>query len=126
MTGSLPPIRRRGAPSGNTNALKHGFYSSRYRKVETRDLQNCKFTGLQDEIDLLRVYMRRVVENSPDTANLPELIELLRVLSLSAATITRLARTQKFLVGETNEVTEALNQALEELSHEIPILQREE
>jgi hypothetical protein len=126
MADQFPPKRGPGAPSGNTNAVKHGFYSKRYRVGEARDLQNCKYTGLQDEIDLLRVFMRRIVDNSPQNATFPELIELMRILNLSASTITRLARTQKFLVGESNEVADALKQALEELSGEIPVLQRKE
>ena len=40
------PKRRRGGQSGNTNALKHGFYSSHFRRSDLKDLENCEFSDL--------------------------------------------------------------------------------
>ena len=57
-----PVQRRRGAPLGNQNARTHGFYSSTLREKEREPLQNAvHFNGLQGEIALLRLKIRRIV-----------------------------------------------------------------
>ena len=40
------PKRRRGGQSGNTNVLKHSFYSSHFRRSDLKDLDNCEFSDL--------------------------------------------------------------------------------
>jgi len=56
-----PPTKRRvGAPAGNTNALKHGFYSTQLRSGDLADLETYQFSGLIDAITMLRVVIRRV------------------------------------------------------------------
>jgi hypothetical protein len=61
--------RKRGAPRGNTNALKCGFYSRKLRTVEKNDLEKTEFVNnLRDEILMLKVVIRRVWElSSTDT-----------------------------------------------------------
>jgi len=104
MTGTSPdsprPRRRRGAPLRNLNALKHGFYARKYRSADLEDLADCKFTGLTEEMTMLRVYMRGVIEQSSNAGSLEESIEVLRVLAMAAASLTRMAKTQKFLDGD--------------------------
>ena len=62
--------RRRGARPGNTNALKHGFYSARFtrRGVNCLDAQPAR-ADLLGEIILLRVFIRQMFtalgKNSP-------------------------------------------------------------
>jgi hypothetical protein len=41
--------------------------------------------------------MRRVIERSTDAANLNENILILKVLALAATSLTRMAKTQKYL-----------------------------
>ena len=77
-----PPKRRRGAPHGNKNALKHGFYSRQFKKADLVDLESADFIGLKDEITMLRVFMRRVIQLGKDVNELPHTISLLRVLCL--------------------------------------------
>ena len=40
------PKRRRGSQSDNTIILKHGFYSSHFRRSDLKDLDNCEFSDL--------------------------------------------------------------------------------
>jgi hypothetical protein len=94
-----PPRRLRGAPLNNLNALKHGFYARKFRQTDLVDLAESKFKGLNEEITMLRVFMRGVIEQSSSAISLSESIEVLRVLSLAAASLTRMARTQKYLEG---------------------------
>jgi hypothetical protein len=54
--------RHRGAQPGNTNALKHGFYSARFSPLEARDLDVALRDGVEDEIALLRITIRRVFD----------------------------------------------------------------
>ena len=59
--------RRRGAPTGNQNARTHGFYSSRITEKEQDSLPDAvHLKGLQGEIGLLRLKIRRLVSN-PDS-----------------------------------------------------------
>ena len=115
------PPRKAGAPPGNTNALKHGFYSRRFKRIDLTDLENHSFSGLQDEITMLRVYTRRVIELSTGLDNLPDAVSLLRVLSMAMISLSRLMRTQHLLGGDRgDEISLALDQALEQLSTELP------
>ncbi|MDY6874320.1 MAG: hypothetical protein SVR81_10205, partial [Chloroflexota bacterium] len=47
--------RKRGGQPGNTNALKHGFYTKNFSLAERRGLEATKVIVLADEITLLRV-----------------------------------------------------------------------
>jgi hypothetical protein len=120
LSSSTPP-RKRGAPRGNTNALKHGFYARRLKKQDLAGLENCPSDGLQDEIAMLRVFIRRVIELGRDTDNLSEAVDLLRVLCLASTSLNRLIKTQHLLAPAEDEFTAAINQALEELMVELNI-----
>jgi hypothetical protein len=110
-TPPTPPRRRRGAPLHNLNALKHGFYARKYRSSDLEDLAECKFTGLAEEMTMLRVYMRGVIEQSASVSSLSESIEVLRALALATASLTRMAKAQKFLEGDPESIlTEALRE----------------
>ncbi len=87
-TSSLTPHRRPGAPLGNTNALKHGFYGRRKKirslsSVETTDLKS-----LVDEIAIIRVFTRKLVESCDPSGNFNELADTLRILCLASSAIT--------------------------------------
>lgn len=98
------PPRRRGAPPGNTNALKHGYYSARFAPRPPAAPIDLKASGLTDEIDLLRAYLRRVIHLSASQSSLSDDLALLRVASLAANTLGRLVRTQRFF-AESGGVT---------------------
>jgi hypothetical protein len=56
------PKRRRDAPPGNLNAIKHGFYSRGFRTMDIKDLDAMLENGLESEISMLRVSTRRLLE----------------------------------------------------------------
>jgi hypothetical protein len=116
-TSPAPPRRRRGAPLRNLNALKHGFYARKYRQADLEDLADCKFTGLKEEMTMLRVYMRSVIEQSSSASSLEESIDVLRVLAMAAASLTRMARTQKFLDG-SGQTLEGLSELLAQVNEQ--------
>ncbi len=118
--------RRRGAPIGNTNALKHGFYSRSFREIDCQDLEKIHFSGLQDEITMLRVYIRRVTEMSDLITTFSDAVGLLRVLSLASISLTRLLATQNLIRASSGQVEPAagVGQAIEDLIADLPLFQK--
>jgi hypothetical protein len=112
--------RKRGGQPGNANALKYGFYARKYKPADLLDLDACQFSGVKDEILMMRIYIRRVIELSNDIDNLPDAVNLLRVLSLASMSLTRLLKTQQFLAG-ADEVSTTLREAIEEIARELEI-----
>jgi len=110
-----PPRRRRGGQPGNRNALKHGFYASRFRKADLNALEACRSTGLADEINLLRVHIRRVVELGANVNQLDQSIDLLRALCFAVVSLTRLIKAHAFLATGPDEITLAIQQVYDEL-----------
>jgi hypothetical protein len=111
--------RRRGAPPGNANALKHGFYSPRFNAGELRDLDTFPANNLQDEILMLRVFIRRVLDRSDQLDSPNDYISMLRALSLATRSITSLLRAHQLLGGDTNEISKLLSQAITEVNEEL-------
>ena len=56
------PARTRGAQPGNRNALKHGFYTPRFHQQERKALEQLPISDLQEEIKLLRAFLRRYLQ----------------------------------------------------------------
>ncbi len=89
--------RKRGAPLGNHNACKHGFYSSAFKASEQRLLAEMPAQDLSAEIELIRVTSLRflqALDAAGKTTDLDTQLSALRVLNLSAHSIAALLRTQ--------------------------------
>jgi hypothetical protein len=103
---------KRGGQPGNTNAVRHGFYSRKFQ-----DLGQVK-GGLQDEIAMLRVSIRRVFERSTELGEefadkgpgdeLFALSQLLTTLGIATTRLAHMLRTQKFLNGGSDDPLEDL------------------
>jgi hypothetical protein len=98
--------KRRGAPLGNQNALKHGFYARQFRRTDLRDLDDHPLDNFDDEINLIRVSIRRVMERYQPDATLPEALEILRTVSLASLCLTRLVRTNQLVKPSTQSLIE--------------------
>ena len=110
----------RGAQPKNTNALKHGFYSRRFNSTESLDLQSITAVGLQDEILMLRVAIRRLFESSEEASDLKTLADAVNVLSMSADRLSSIMRNDQFLSGPQSsqfatDLSTALAATLEDL-----------
>jgi hypothetical protein len=126
VSETIPPAtakRHRGAPAGNTNALKHGFYSRSFREIDCQDLDQVHFQGLQDEITMLRVFIRRVTEISKSITTFTDAVSLLRVLSLASTSLTRLLTTEKVILATSghHESEASLGEALQNLIGDLPL-----
>ncbi len=62
---------KRGAPKGNQNARKHGFYSKVLDEVEQLDFELATgVEGIDDEIVLLRVKIKSILFHDPENIKL--------------------------------------------------------
>jgi hypothetical protein len=91
------PRRGRGAPAGNHNAIKHGFYSRFYKKAELTDMTSLEPLDLANEIEIMRVYIRRTIENDTGSHDFNDTLAIMRCLSLATYSLTRLIRTQQIV-----------------------------
>jgi hypothetical protein len=116
-----PNSGRRGAPPGNLNALKHGFYSRQFRKLETADLDTMLEEGLESEINLLRIVTRRVFDMAASIATLEEGYALLSVLSDASVRLASILRTQSILNGKPYEDNpwDQISRALVDINKEL-------
>ena len=63
--------RRRGAPKGNQNARKHGFYSQVLDETDKLNLEDARdMDGLDEEIAIMRVKLLRLISDHPDRIDL--------------------------------------------------------
>ena len=102
-------MAKRGAPRGNQNARKHGFYSRALTEAEKLEMEEASYVeGIDQEITLLRIKLRDLVENEPDRID----------LHLEAAnTIARLVRTRYQISKEQkNSLKEAITKVLTEVA----------
>jgi hypothetical protein len=113
----MPPSpRRRGAPKGNLNALKHGFYTRRLKKHDLTGVEATNNKDLVEEIALIRVFTRCLLESIEPDLDSFELAAILRALCLASATITRLVKTQCLLASSHSSVHDDISQAIQEVN----------
>jgi hypothetical protein len=86
--------RKKGGQPGNLNALKHGFYAGGMSRDEVKGLAKIG-EGLMDEINLLRVIIRRVSELANQVEHKEELLGFLDTLGAAGVRLGSMLRTQK-------------------------------
>ena len=104
--GGKGPI---GAPAGNKNAETHGHYSKDKPPKNIDDV----IDGVAQKLALLDEYIA-----THKDADVKTFIKLLALYGLSASRLGRLYRDKKSLGGTANELGDALDQAMDELSDE--------
>ena len=118
MPNHFAPIPRRGAPLGNNNAFKHGFYARRInRNLSSEESTNLK--SLVDEIALIRVFTRKLVESCHPSAELKELADILRILCLASASITRILRIYYLITGSETGLDPDIEDSIRKLNAEL-------
>ena len=86
--------RKRGAPKGNQNARKHGFYSKVLDEAERLDFELASgVDGIDDEIALLRVKIKSILEHDPD--NIKLIMEATNTLARLIKTRYNISKEQK-------------------------------
>ncbi len=109
---------KHGAPKGNLNALKHGFYSRLFRASETHELPD-ELSSLEHEITLLRVMIRRTMLLADGIDDLKEATRVLDALGAAAARLAGLLRTQKSLYEPHSQVADEISVAIQQVNQEL-------
>ena len=129
VRGSDPPLcaphtkGKVGAPVGNQNRRTHGFYSQYLHRDELADLvASAGEWSLEGEVAIARVALRRLMAYLARADELSPL-DYTRVANVAfrgARTVARLMQEHYDLtqVTGTDELTQALNAALDSLSEE--------
>jgi hypothetical protein len=100
---------KRGAPRGNQNARKHGFYAKVLSEAERLELEEAAgVEGIDAEIALLRVKIQEILEHDPDNVQL---------LMQAARTLERMVRTRHNISSqEKKSLKEAITTVLQEVA----------
>ena len=86
--------RKRGAPKGNQNARKHGFYTRVLDEAEQFDFELASgVEGIDDEIALLRVKIKSILEKDPENIKLA--IQVTNALAKLVKTMYNITKEQK-------------------------------
>ena len=101
--------RKRGATKGNQNARKHGFYSRVLDEAERFDFEVATTVeGLDEEIALLRVKIKSLLEYDPEN---------MKLIMQAATTLARLIRTRYNIGKEDKEgLKEAIGNVLRDVA----------
>ncbi len=97
------------------NAYKHGFYAEKLMDREIDDLDEYVLEGLKEEIGVMRVFMRRVINLAKGERDIEKAIGNLGALGLASTRIAGMLKTQQLLGGDQDKVAEALSNALTEV-----------
>jgi hypothetical protein len=94
--------RKRGAPPGNKNAVKHGYYSRAFKEEERFDFKLAAgMEGISEEIALLRFEIKKAVSGG-DVKNLMPLVK-------AAEALEKLIRTHhKLYLEKRNDIQTAM------------------
>lgn len=114
-------MRKRGGQIGNTNALKHGFYSRYFRPTEIKDLETLELK-LEDEIAAARLAGRRMLELCDEMTDPQQILRALSAFSRHLTHVAALIRAHAALTGNSNDTAATINKAIEDIARELKIL----
>jgi len=98
---------KRGAPAGNQNTRKHGFYSRVLDEEEQLDFEQAtRVEGLDDEIAILRLRTKSVLRHDPD--NMKLITQATNALAKLVSTRYNISKDDK------NGLREAINNVLKD------------
>ncbi len=100
---------KRGAPKGNQNARKHGFYSRVLDEAEQFDFEVATGVhGIDDEIALLRVKIKSLLARDPEN---------IKLIMQATNTLARLVKTRYNISKEDKKgLKEAIANVLRDIA----------
>jgi hypothetical protein len=107
--------RRQGGQPDSLNALKHGFYTRCFRKHDLSGVDSTNLKNLAEEIALIRIFTRRVVEETVKDPDYIDIVAVLRAICLASATITRIIKTQSFLANDPHAFSSDIDEAIRQV-----------
>ena len=101
--------KRSGAPKGNQNARKHGFYSDVLDDVEYQALHEIRgYEDLDGEIDIMRVKIQSVLRHDPNNV---------RLIIEATNNLAKLMKTRdKLSIKGRNKLRDSINSVFQELA----------
>ena len=101
-----------GAPEGNRNALKHGYYARGLRPEEMEELDSYKVRGLLGELVIARVMVMRLVDFvKRESCTVAEALPVMKYVFIGLRTIAHLEeRLGDWDEGLWEEVLEEVKQ----------------
>jgi hypothetical protein len=101
--------RKGGAPRGNQNARKHGFYSRVLSEAERQDFEQATAVeGIDEEIALLRVKIKSLVAGDPDN---------IKLIMQATGTLARLLMTKNNIGKKDRQgLKEAIGNVLKDIA----------
>ncbi len=135
MTKPKPKAKRKrggGAPRGNKNALKHGFYAKAFTADEKKRLDDQGALDVLAEINLIRVSLDKLsqqidftkvtrTDNNKTEFRDAHYLSQLNTLSTMTGAIATLVRTHYLTHGKSGDIQSSIMAALEELRLEMGI-----
>ena len=113
-----PPIKkRRGAPKGNLNNLKHGFYTSRFKRDELLAADKVNPSSLTDEILFVRIILRRLIDQPGENLTFQERCAAARIFFHGCSALTRVFKVQQGLGKSAGQST--LDAAIDQIAKEL-------
>ena len=100
-------------------APESSFYAPQLEEEEIQDLRARLAKGLEDEIAVLRVYIRRVLDLANGSESLKESVQALGALGLASTRLANLLKVQQDLLGDNSSARQAISQALSEVLEEL-------
>lgn len=113
------PHRRPGGQLGNLNALKHGFYTRRIHKCDLSGTDDASTINLAEEIALIRIFTRKLVDSSCKFDDPYELAGVLRILCLASVSITRIIKAQALLTHDNSGLLDEIDEAIRQVNLEL-------
>ena len=111
---SSTPRRRRGAPPGNHNALKHGFYSHSFTSSEKKRLSTDMMGEFRDEIMLIEILIDRAWDQAQNTDIAgQDWLEVLRTITHAIGRKESLARTRRLIYQQAFTPQDVINELAE-------------
>jgi len=103
-----------GAPKGNKNALKHGFYAAEPKAVTVADA----IAGLVDKLN----YIDNILQTRSDDFSNEQIIRMIALYQQGTSRLGRLLRDKRAVSGEAADgISAAIAQALDELSTQLGV-----
>ncbi|MDD2694828.1 MAG: hypothetical protein PHD58_02765 [Anaerolineales bacterium] len=102
-------------------AVKDSLYSTEFEQDELLALEAMIGGGLESEVGMLRIMMRRTLALSRGTSDLEEMRFNLSALGLAAMRVASLLKLRKEMLAEREEVMQQISQAIAQVVEEMRI-----
>jgi hypothetical protein len=111
---------------GIEHALRHGFYSRGFNNLEHSDLEAMLSQGLESEIAMLRVVVRRAFELTTSAAgeesqDLDRAIHVMNSLGMASIRLGSLLKVQAMLGKRQDDIGAVISEALREVARDLKL-----